>query len=146
MPARFFLDSNVLVYALDAREPHKQGVARELTEKALATGQGIISYQVVQECLNVVAAKWKRPLEMRHVKVLKDDVLLPLCEFFPSPDFYSRALELFYAKNLSYFDSLILQAASDSGCDILYSEDLQDGFQYLQVKVVNPFAKISAKG
>ena len=146
MPDKFFLDSNVLVYALDASEPGKQVVAQGLTEKALATGQGIISFQVVQECLNVVAAKWRKPLEMRHVKAFKDDVLLPLCEYFPSPDFYSRALELFYAKNFSFFDSLILQAAVDSGCDILYSEDLQDGFQFNQVKVVNPFAGVPAKG
>ena len=144
MPGKYFLDTNIIIYALDSREPLKQSLAQKLTEDALANGRGIISYQVVQEALNVVAAKWRKPLEMRHVKSLKDDVLLPLCEIFPSPDFFSRALELFYAKNMSFFDSLILQAAVDAGCDFLYSEDMQDGFRHQGVRVVNPFAGIKA--
>ena len=58
MSVRFFLDTNVLVYSFDAREPRKAKLARELIEKAMSQGSGIISTQVVQEFLNLALTKW----------------------------------------------------------------------------------------
>ena len=54
MSADDFLDSNVFVYSVDARSPEKMERAHELVGRSLTNGSGCISFQVVQETLNVV--------------------------------------------------------------------------------------------
>ena len=61
-PRRFFLDTNILVYTFDETTPLIRAKARELVEMALTTGLGVISYQVVQEFLNVATKKFVAPL------------------------------------------------------------------------------------
>jgi predicted nucleic acid-binding protein len=65
--------------------------------------------------------------------------LLPLCRHSPSALFYDRALLLKEATGFSFYDSLIVAAAVDTGCSTLLSEDLQDGRTVQGVKIVNPF-------
>jgi len=52
MNDRFFLDTNIFIYSLDANEPAKQPIAKTLIQNALTSNDGCISSQVVQECLN----------------------------------------------------------------------------------------------
>lgn len=57
MNAEFFIDTNVFVYHLDTTDRRKHQVAERIVREALATGNGCISSQVAQECLNVALRK-----------------------------------------------------------------------------------------
>ncbi len=138
MSARFFLDTNVLVYTFDPREPVKQTRATELVTEALQ-GQGIISSQVVQEFLNVASRKFVQPFSAADCRAYLDTVLEPLCEIFPTMDLYRRAVELMERWKYGLYDSLVVAAALDGGCRTLYSEDLHDGQTIEGLTIVNPF-------
>ncbi len=52
----------------------------------------------------------------------------------------TAALNLASVHRLQIWDAVILSAAASAGCRVLLSEDLQDGFTWNGVTVVNPFA------
>jgi predicted nucleic acid-binding protein len=133
----FFLDTNVMVYVFDRDAPKKRSIALELVEAAL-TGHGLISYQVVQETLNVLSSpKWKIPVpEIQH---FLSKVLMPLCLVYPSTDLFESALGISAETGWTFYDGLIVAAASKAGCALLYTEDLQDGRVIRGVKIQNPF-------
>ena len=134
-----FFDTNVLVYLFDDAEPAKQSVARRLVSQALAADSGCISYQVVQETLNVVTCKFKRPATPDEAQQILRRSLVPLWRVMPSPALYARALDLRQRYQYSFYDSLIVAAALESGCTRLYSEDLQHGQQIEGLIIENPF-------
>lgn len=106
-------------------------------QEALAKGSGCISFQVVQETLNLLTRKLgAAPADARP---MLDDVLLPLWRVYPAPDLYRRALELQALYRYGFYDSLIVAAALEAGCRILYSEDLQSGQRIEQLTIQNPF-------
>jgi predicted nucleic acid-binding protein len=139
MNGKFFLDTNILVYSFDTVNPMKRDRARDLIAEALSSGNGIISFQVVQEFLNVATAKFETPLSLADAREYLEEILLPLCEIFPGNDFYLNILEIKERTGYSLYDSMILQAALDGQCRMLYSEDLQDGFKFFDLTVRNPF-------
>ena len=139
MSDKFFLDTNVFVYCFDDRYPDKKIRALSLIAGALQTGNGMISWQVIQEFLNVSTRKFMIPLKPEDAKIYLHKVLHPLCHVFPDLDLYSWALDIFEKTSYSFYDALIFAGALRGGCDILYSEDLQSGQQVNGVKVVNPF-------
>jgi predicted nucleic acid-binding protein len=67
------------------------------------------------------------------------DMLEPLCAHTPTFEFYERALKLSAQNSLGFYDTLIIQAAMDLRCNILYSEDLQDNQRFGTLVVRNPF-------
>jgi predicted nucleic acid-binding protein len=134
----FFLDTNIIVYALQSDSPEKMKIADELMTKA-AQGKGVISFQVVQEFVNLALSKFRPTPPVEEIQQLVQDVLLPLCKVVPNPAFYLEALITQRVTRYSWYDCLILQAAVESGCDTLYSEDFQNGFRYRGVTVKNPF-------
>jgi predicted nucleic acid-binding protein len=136
---RTFLDTNILVYQFDLSSPTKQKQAIRLINELLTEGSAAISSQVVQEFLNVALKKFSTQLPTTELDAVMDDILVPLCSHYPSIEFYQRALKLFSTNSLNLYDALIIQAAIDLGCDILYSEDLQDGQQFGKLRIVNPF-------
>lgn len=138
MRARFFLDTNVLVYTFDPREPAKQAKAIELVTEALQ-GKGIISFQIVQEFLNVASRKFAQPFSGADCRAYIEGVLEPLCEVFPAIDLYRRAVDLMERWKYGLYDSLVVAAALDGGCRTLYSEDLHDGQVIESLKIVDPF-------
>ena len=75
MSADEFLDSNILVYSVDARAPEKMERAHELVGRSLTNGSGCISYQVVQETLNVLTGKLGMPAD--NIRRLLDEILVP---------------------------------------------------------------------
>lgn len=139
MSAEFFLDTNILVYSFDAAAPEKRETARALIRRALAGDSGVISTQVVQEFLNVALGKFVKPITTAEAQQYLETVLTPLCAVFPSMDLYKQALELREETRFAFYDCLILAAALEAGCSVLYSEDLQAGRQVRTVRVENPF-------
>ena len=139
MSAKFFLDTNIFVYSFDSSEPQKQKKSQALIETALESHTGIISWQVVQEFLNVATRKFAVPMKPAESQKYLAAVLGPLCEVFPSVVLYDEALRLKEQTGFSFYDSLIVAAAHAAGCDILYSEDLSHGQKIGSLTVQNPF-------
>lgn len=138
-PERFFLDTDIFVYTFDSRSPSKRERARELVSTALDTRLGVISYQVVQEFLNVATRKFAKPMRAAEAQLYMERVLLPLCEVFPDAMLYSQALALHEETQLSFYDALIACSAAAADCRILWSEDLQHKQRIQNLVIRNPF-------
>lgn len=139
MSAEFF-DSNVLVYLFDRSDEQKRSRAEELVHRGIASGDGCISFQVVQETLNVVTRKLDPPATGEQAARFLDQVLAPLWRGGPSLALYRRTLELGSRFRLSFYDSMIVAAALEAGCERLWSEDLQDGMRIDGLTITDPFA------
>jgi predicted nucleic acid-binding protein len=131
-----FIDTNVMVYADDAAFPQKQAAAAALIAKRYRDGDAVISSQVMQEYYNAAVNKLK----------LAPAFAVERLRFFANfqvvsatPQLVIAATDLHRLRSLSFWDSLILQAAITSGCDTLYSEDLNAGEIINGVKIINPF-------
>lgn len=139
MSGRYFLDTNILVYTFDGRVAAKRDRCMALVERALDRGEGVVSYQVVQEFLSLATRKFARKFSREGLRTYLERVLLPLCEVYPGPELYRQALMIHVETGFSIYDSLIVAAADSAGCAILYSEDLQDGRDVRRVRISNPF-------
>lgn len=137
-----FIDSNVFVYLFDECHSDKRQIAQSLIQAALANGSTQISFQVVQETLNVITRKLAVPVTAEDARDFLDQVLLLLWKVNPSRALYQRGLALQARYRLSFYDSLIVAAALDAGCTRIYSEDLQHGQQIEGLTIVNPFHEL----
>lgn len=129
-----FADTNIVVYAF-AAEADKLCIAEDIVKAA-----PVISTQVVNEFHNVARRKLGLDLETRH-RVATD--LLQSCRVVSVDRMIALdAMRIEAIYGFSYWDSLILSAALSAGCDVLYTEDMQDG-QVIdgRLTVKNPFAK-----
>ncbi|SRR6266498_179693 len=140
MSARFFLDTNVFVYSFDPKAPAKSKRAVQLIRRAVDTGEGIVSFQVVQEFFNVALRRFAQPMTVAEAEQYLITVLRPLLAIHSSPAIYVEALRIRAKHRLGWYDSLIVAAALEGRCEILYSEDLQDGRAIEGVRIENPFA------
>ena len=139
MSAEFFIDTNVLVYHLDTTDKRKHKIAEGIVRDALAAGSACISWQVVQECLNVLLRKAATPLGNDQARVYLDAVLLPLMHVGWSDNVIHRALDVKARWRFGFYDSLIVAGAMLAGCKTLLSEDLQHGQRLDGLTVANPF-------
>ena len=139
MSAKFFLDTNVFVYTFDIRSVQKALRARELVREALDSRTGLISFQVVQEFFSVAFRRFDFPMSIPDAEQYLSSVLRPLLAVHSSSALYAHALQLLRLHRLSWYDSLILAAATQAECEVLYTEDLQHGQRFGVVQIVNPF-------
>jgi len=139
MSAEYFLDTNVLIYSFDDLAPRKQATAQELIVGALVRGQGAISWQVIQEFLNVSLHRWEVPMNPVDANAYLSSTLEPLCQVFPSPALWQSALSLHLQSQYRFYDSLIVASALQCGARILYSEDLQHERRFGTLEIRNPF-------
>lgn len=140
MSDRFFLDTNVLAYAFDVAAPLKAKISDELVRRAITTGKGLISYQVVQEFFNVAFRKFPVPMPRAEAHAYFISVLRPLLAIMFSPALVWHALDVREKYSITWYDSLIVAAAMEADCAILYSEDFQHKGEIGGVKIINPFA------
>ncbi len=138
MSVENFFDTNVLIYLFDGTDDAKRERAELLIQQALDNETGCISYQVVQETMNVITRKLNATPE--KALQLLDRVLVPLWQINPTRTLYRRGLDLQARYGFSFYDSLIIAAALEAGCTCLYSEDMQDGQQIQSLTIQNPFA------
>jgi len=139
MSDNFFLDTNVLVYSFDPAEPAKSLRANALIREALASGKGVVSYQVVQEFLNVALRKFVQPMTTLEAEQYLSVTLVPLLAVQSSRSLFAQALRLSRDFSVSWYDSLIVAAAQEARCSLLYSEDFQHRQEFSDLRVVNPF-------
>ncbi|RVD62231.1 PIN domain-containing protein [Mesorhizobium sp. M7A.F.Ca.ET.027.03.2.1] len=131
------LDTNVLAYAEGINGAEKRDIVLELLRN-LPQEAAVIPVQVLGELYNVLVRKAGRPpVEAR-------DALLGWHDAFPVAatvqDVMMMAADLATDHHFSIWDAVILSTASQTGCRMLLSEDLQDGFTWGGVTVVSPFA------
>jgi len=139
MNGRFFLDTNVFVYSLDPGSRAKAARATELIRRAVGSGKGSISFQVVQEFFNVALRRFAQPMTPVEAEEYLLTVFRPLLAVQSSQGLYAEALRLFGSHRLSWCDALIVAAAVQGKCEVLYSEDLQHGRRFEGLRIENPF-------
>jgi predicted nucleic acid-binding protein len=140
MSGRFFVDTNIFVYTFDHDAPAKAKKAAGLIRRATDTGEGIVSFQVVQEFFNVAFKRFSQPMTVAEAEQYLITVFRPLLSVHSSPAIYVEALRISAKHKLAWYDSLIVAAAVQGGCDILYSEDFQHGREIEGLYIENPFA------
>ena len=135
MSGRAFFDTNILVYVVGQKKE------RTDTAEALLAGGGIISVQVLNELANVTRKK------LRLSREETDEALAAIRVLCPSPvpltiDTHDAGRRIAAKYGYSMFDGLIAASALEAACDILYSEDLQNG-QVIEGRVTirNPFVQ-----
>jgi predicted nucleic acid-binding protein len=133
-----FIDSNVLVYLFDPKDDRRRAIAENLLAQAHLDG-AVISFQVVQETLNVLTRKFKPPMTRDDAQAILDEVLAPIWRVQPSPALYARALDIQQRQGFAFYDSLIVAAALEAGCKRLWTEDLQHGQRVGTLRIENPF-------
>lgn len=136
MSVRSFIDTNVLVYADSSDTPEKQHRAVDLIQAHHIAGSGVLSTQVLQEFTATALRKLLMPPAVIHERL---DFFAGFEIVNSSPLMISQALQVKVRWNLSFYDALIVQAAIQSGCAELLTEDLQHGATMAGVKIVNPF-------
>lgn len=131
------LDTNILAYAEGANDAARQAKALELIA-ALPPGSAILPVQVLGELFRVLTAKVKRPAADVRAAVLSWRDAMPV--HATTDQAMLSTMDLVADHGLQVWDALILAVAADARCRLLLSEDLQDGFTWHGVTVVNPFA------
>jgi predicted nucleic acid-binding protein len=132
------LDTNVLAYAENTNGGEMRDLALDLLDR-LPVEQTLVPVQALGELFAVLVRKAKRSRTHAREAVLHWGDAFPLIE--TSPDVILTALELTVTHQFGWWDAVIMASAGDAGCRLLLSEDLQDGFTWSGVTVVNPFAE-----
>ena len=134
---KVFFDSNILVYFADGADPKKQQIAEKLIKNAVINDNGVISTQSLQEFFAATTRKLlctkekaKEYVENFSNSFTVEQISVPLI---------LKAIDISIKNQFSFWDSLILSAAIQTGCIICYSEDLTNGQIIEGVKIVTPF-------
>lgn len=134
------LDTNVLVYAHDTREPEKQQKAADLIASLT---DGVLLWQVA--CEYLAASRKLEPLGYSLTQAWRDiyDLRSVWATLLPSWDVIDRANLLLSTHQLSFWDAMIVAACLDGGVLRLYTEDLGGQSHINGLEIVNPFAEDS---
>ena len=138
MTAPVFVDTNVLVYALDAAAGDKHHQARTWMLALWQSGRGRVSTQVLQEFYVTVTRKLKPGLA-REAAQIEARALYSWAPVEVTTAVLDRAWHIESRFQLSWWDALIVAAAQSAQCALLLTEDLQHGQMFDGVQVINPF-------
>lgn len=131
------VDTNVLVYVHDSREPIKQQQAIDIVD---AIDVGVLLWQVACEYLAASRKLASVGYDITQAWSDLDDLRLIWDCRLPQWSVHDRARDLMNRFSLSIWDALLIAAAIDAGCDTLYSEDF-DGYAVIEnLNLINPFA------
>ena len=138
------VDTNVLLYSLDASEPTKRPIAQALLRNLRASSEKtVLPWQVLCEAtaqLRTWTAKKRISVKVATNYIQSFRGIFPIKT--PRAVVFDHALELYERFSLSHWDSLLLAACIEAGVSMLYSEDLSDGVTYDSVTVMNPFVPV----
>ncbi|MCP4755336.1 MAG: PIN domain-containing protein [Proteobacteria bacterium] len=138
MSDRFFLDTNILVYAYDDSEPEKKSRAGDLLVNGLRSENAVVSTQVFGEFFNVATRHIANPYSAAEAEeILRTFSSVEVVEIATATIW--RAIDPHKTYQTSYWDSLILSTAEQAGCGTVYSEDFNHNQVYNGITVVNPF-------
>ncbi len=134
---RAALDTNILAYAAGVNDPVRQAEALALIE-ALPDDAAVVPVQALGELFHVPVRKAKWPPDQAREAILgwRDGFETVAT----TPEILAAAAQLSVTHQISIWDAVIFAAANAADCRLLLSEDMQDGFTWEGVTVVNPFA------
>ncbi len=132
-----FIDTNIIIYANDARDKEKQATAFLQVAELMTSGLGVISTQVLQEYAHVALNK----LHQRQDVILRQLVLLEggLEVIQQTPTLIRRSVEIKSTYQISFWDACIISAAELAKCHTILSEDMNTGQFYSGIAMRNPF-------
>ena len=136
MTGPVFVDTNVLIYALDQADPKKHRAAREWRAELWSRREGRISFQVLEEFYAQVRHKWPNARQPARSEV-RD--LLAWRPVVIDGTLLEQAWKIQDRFPMSFWDALIVAAAKAASCRCLLSEDFQDGQDLDGLRVVSPF-------
>ena len=137
MSDKYFIDTNILMYAHDTSAVAKHERAKTLVQELWRDRTGVVSTQVLQELSVNLRRKAGRPLDAKATREIVADYLT-WHVVVNGGESILDALDLEARYQISFWDALVVQAAQASGAEVLYSEDLSDGQTYGSVRVINP--------
>jgi predicted nucleic acid-binding protein len=131
-----FVDTNVLVYAHEGGAGIKHQKAVDLLTRVFTAEKGVLSVQVLTEFYSIATKKLAMESEEaeRAIRNLRDWTI-----HRPGHDDIVKAVLLHRRYQMGWWNALILNSAIETGCSILWTEDLSDGQRYSSVTVRNPF-------
>ncbi len=139
MSDKAFFDTNILVYAFDQSEPEKGEIARQLIYDYGCQGNLILSTQVLQEFYVATTRMGKKMLSVEDAEeIVNDFAEYPLIQI--DRVIISRAMKRHQSRNFSFWDSLIVEAALESGATTLFSEDMHNSLVIDSLTISNPFS------
>jgi len=141
MSDKYFADTNILVYAFDKREPEKQQIAQEILITLGSSYNLTISTQVLQEFFVTITRKLQPAFSFEVAyELVEEFACYPIVEI--NFQMILAAIKRNQQGYVSFWDALIIEAALKNNCNILLSEDMQDG-QFIdnQLIIKNPFKK-----
>ncbi len=136
MPVRSFFDTNILIYADDKAAPAKQRRAVALVAEHRRARTGVVSIQVLQEYFVTVTRKLRVDVAIARRKV---ELLAEFQVAAPDVSDILAAIDLHRLRSLSFWDALVIRSAKQSGCTVLFSEDMQHTRDLDGLQIVNPF-------
>jgi predicted nucleic acid-binding protein len=136
MSVRSFFDTNVLIYADDKAAPAKQRRAIDLVAEHRRARTGVVSMQVLQEYFVTVTKKLRLDPSIARRKV---ELLAEFDVAAPEVADILAAIDLHRLHGFSFWDALVLRAAKQAGCSVVFSEDMQNARAIDGVEIVNPF-------
>jgi predicted nucleic acid-binding protein len=140
MKDKIFIDTNIIVYAHDNSSGDKHTVAKEIMDYLWESKKGVISVQVLQEFFVCVTKKIVKPLLLKNARMILE--YLSSWDVVVNDKYLTlKAIDLQEKYRFSFWDSLVIQAAIQSQARMLLSEDLPDGQNVKDLKILNPFTK-----
>ena len=136
MSVRSFFDTNILVYADDKAAPAKRRRSIDLIAEHRRARSGVVSLQILQEYFVTVTRKLRVESSIARRKV---ELLAEFYVAVPDVSDILAAIDLHRLHNLSFWDALVIRSAKQSGCTVLFSEDMQHTRAIDGLQVVNPF-------
>ncbi len=139
MPTRSFFDTNVLVYTDDKANRTKQRHAIDLVTEHRRNRTGVVSLQVLPEYFVTITRKLHIEAAIARRKV---ELLAEFDVAAPEVSDILAAIDLHRLHGLLFWDALVIRSAKQSGCSVLFSENMQAGRDVEGLSIVNPFVKI----
>ena len=140
MKGRVFVDTNILIYAHDLDAGARHDIAAVAVEELWKNENGVMSTQVLQEFYVNVTRIIPKPLTRAHARGIIENYLTWHIEV-NEPDVVLMATQIEERHGLSFWDALIIAAASRAKVDKILTEDLNHGQKIEGILIENPFIK-----
>lgn len=137
MKERSFLDTSILLYTDDVQHPDKQTTALALLQAGWASGNAVISTQVLREYFAAATQKLGLPIELTQRKI---ELMASQMEVMSiDSDDIIQAIEINKSQGFSFWEALIIRMAQKCDCTILYSDVIHPQRTLDSIEIVNPF-------
>ena len=139
--SKIFLDTNILVYALDGHDQKKQKSARQIVKTVSKNETPVISTQILQELYVTATTKLRvEPFLAKSIIHAYENMEIVNID----ANLIREAIDTSILNKISFWDSLVIVAAESARCEALYTEDLNPGQIIRSVRIENPFQMPSA--